>query len=48
MFTDFLAECRAHQLEAGIPISQLVKARKTVAPGYEKVIKTPQPVAVTA
>ncbi|KAM5533341.1 hypothetical protein V8D89_013015 [Ganoderma adspersum] len=48
MFTDFLTECRAHKLEAGIPISQLVDARKTAAPGFEKVIETPRPIAVTA
>ena len=48
MFTDFLTECRTHKLEAGIPISQLVGVRKTAAPGFEKVIETPRPIAVTA
>ncbi len=49
MFTDFLAECRAHKPQAGIPVPQLLDARKAV-PGLEveKVIKTPRPVAVTA
>ena len=50
MFTDFLAECRAHKLQLPLPTSQPMDARK-VAPrlGVETTkIETPRRVAVTA
>ncbi|KAI0675015.1 carbamoyl phosphate synthase small subunit [Trametes maxima] len=45
MFTDFLAECRAHKLQLNIPRSQPFDAAK-VAPGLKQA--TPQRVAVAA
>ena len=45
MFTDFLAECRAHKLHLNIPTYQPMDAAK-VAPQLG--VETPQRVAVAA
>ena len=45
MFTDFLAECRAHKLQLNLPTSQPMDAAK-VAPRLG--VETPRRVAVAA
>ena len=45
MFTDFLAECRAHKLQLNIPTSQPMDAAKVI-PDLTK--EAPQRVAVAA
>lgn len=46
MFTDFLAECRAHKLQAGIPQRDVMGAAK-VEPAFAQP-QAAQPIAATA